>query len=58
MAGPPESLIVTPTSAEVTVENGSGLQLQVQVQDKAGNLTVQQRLNVVCKVRDRIAIIP
>lgn len=48
--GPPESLAVMPTDAEVTVENNNPLQLQVQVQDKAGNLTVQPRLNVVCKV--------
>ena len=49
-AGPPESLAVTPNDSEVTIENNSALQLQVQVQDKAGNLTVQPRLNVVCKV--------
>lgn len=48
--GPPESLAVMPTDTEVTVENNNPLQLQVQVQDKAGNLTVQPRLNVVCKV--------
>lgn len=48
--GPPESLVVTPDSDDITVENNSSLQLQVQVQDKAGNLTVQPRLNVVCKV--------
>ncbi|CAH3184087.1 unnamed protein product, partial [Porites evermanni] len=46
--GPPESLAVTPNDSEVTIENNSALQLQVQVQDKAGNLTVQPRLNVVC----------
>ena len=49
-AGPPESLAVTPNDSEVTTENNSALQLQAQVQDKAGNLTVQPRLNVVCKV--------
>ena len=48
--GPPESLVVTPDSDDIIVENNSSLQLQVQVQDKAGNLTVQPRLNVVCKV--------
>lgn len=48
--GPPESLVVTPDGEEITVENNSPLQIQVQVQDKAGNLTVQPRLNVVCKV--------
>ncbi|RMX48106.1 hypothetical protein pdam_00002687 [Pocillopora damicornis] len=48
--GPPESLVVTPDSDDITVENNSSLQLQVQVQDKAGNLTVQPRLNVVCKL--------
>ena len=48
--GPPESLVVTPDGEDITVENNSPLQIQVQVQDKAGNLTVQPRLNVVCKV--------
>lgn len=48
--GPPESLVVTPDGEDITVENNSPLQVQVQVQDKAGNLTVQPRLNVVCKV--------
>ena len=48
--GPPESLVVTPNGEDITVENNSSLQIQVQVQDKAGNLTVQPRLNVVCKV--------
>ena len=47
--GPPELLVVLPDTEEVTIENNSSLQLQVQVQDKAGNLTVQPRLNVVCK---------
>ena len=42
---------MTPGDAEITVENNSSLQLQVQVQDKAGNVTVHPRLNVVCKVR-------
>ncbi|CAH3181574.1 unnamed protein product [Porites lobata] len=45
-----DSLAVTPNDSEVTIENNSALQLQVQVQDKAGNLTVQPRLNVVCKL--------
>ncbi|CAH3188145.1 unnamed protein product [Porites lobata] len=49
LPGPPESLAVTPNDSEVTIENNSALQLQVQVQDKAGNLTVQPSLNVVCK---------
>lgn len=48
--GPPESLVVTPDGEDITVENNSPLAVQVQVQDKAGNLTVQPRLNVVCKV--------
>ena len=48
--GPPESLVVTPNGEDITVENNSPLQIHVQVQDKAGNLTVQPRLNVVCKV--------
>ena len=55
--GPPESLAVTPNGDEVTIENNSPLQLQVQVQDKAGNLTVQPRLNVVCKVTYYIAFL-
>ncbi|XP_044184398.1 structural maintenance of chromosomes flexible hinge domain-containing protein 1-like [Acropora millepora] len=50
LPGPPESLAVTPGDAEITVENNSSLQLQVQVQDKAGNVTVHPRLNVVCKL--------
>ena len=54
--GPPESLVVTPDGEEITVENNSPLQIQVQVQDKAGNLTVQPRLNVVCKVIVTIVI--
>ena len=49
--GPPESLAMTPGDAEITVENKSAPQLQVQVQDKAGNVTVHPRLNVVCKVK-------
>ena len=48
--GPPETLVVTPDGEDISVENNSPLQIQVQVQDKAGNLTVQPRLNVVCKV--------
>ena len=42
---------MTPGDAEITVENNSSPQLQVQVQDKAGNVTVHPRLNVVCKVK-------
>ena len=42
---------MTPGDAEITVENNSSPQLQVQVQDKAGNATVHPRLNVVCKVK-------
>lgn len=50
LPGPPESLVVTPNGEDITVENNSPLQIHVQVQDKAGNLTVQPRLNVVCKL--------
>ena len=55
--GPPESLVVTPDGEDITVENNSPLQIQVQVQDKAGNLTVQPRLNVVCKVHVAVALV-
>jgi len=55
--GPPESLVVTPDGEDITVENNSPLQIQVQVQDKAGNLTVQPRLNVVCKVHVTVALV-
>ena len=48
--GPPEKLVVIPALEEISLENGSPLQLQVHVQDKAGNNTAQPRLNVVCKV--------
>ena len=54
VTGPPETLAVTPASGDVTMENGSAPQLQVEVHDKAGNVTVQPRLNVVCKVRHSI----
>lgn len=50
-SGPPHKLVATPTAPEITIENGSQLQLNVQVQDKAGNVTVNPRLNVVCKVK-------
>ncbi|EDO36680.1 predicted protein [Nematostella vectensis] len=50
LPGPPCKLEVLPATKEVTVENGTPLDLMVQVQDKAGNATIQQRLNVVCKL--------
>jgi hypothetical protein len=53
LLGPPEKLVVTPALPEVTIENGNPLQFNVQVQDKAGNITVNPRLNVVCKVSDQ-----
>ena len=40
----------TRSLAEITVENNSSPQLQVQLPDEAGNVTVHPRLNVVCKV--------
>lgn len=50
LPGPPELLAVSPSDPEITIENNNSLDLQVQVQDKAGNITVQPRLNVVCKL--------
>ena len=39
-----------PADDVIEIENGSALIMSVQVKDKAGNLTVQSKLNVVCKV--------
>ncbi|KAK3749266.1 hypothetical protein QZH41_004958 [Actinostola sp. cb2023] len=50
LPGPPEKLVVAPPSSEITIENGDTLDIHVQVQDKAGNITVSPRLNVVCKL--------
>uniref|UniRef100_A0A6P8HCY5 Structural maintenance of chromosomes flexible hinge domain-containing protein 1-like isoform X2 n=1 Tax=Actinia tenebrosa TaxID=6105 RepID=A0A6P8HCY5_ACTTE len=50
LPGPPYKLVATPAEPEITIENGNQLQLNVQVQDKAGNVTVNPRLNVVCKL--------
>ncbi|KAK3699756.1 hypothetical protein QZH41_015606, partial [Actinostola sp. cb2023] len=50
LPGPPEKLVVAPPSSEITIENGDTLDIHVQVQDKAGNITVNPRLNVVCKL--------
>ena len=41
-----------PDDDVIEIENGSALIMSVQVKDKAGNLTVQSKLNVVCKVSE------
>ena len=48
--GPPASICSHPFEEQIEIENGTPLTLSVQVKDKAGNLTVQPKLNVVCKV--------
>ena len=48
--GPPHSIVTDPSDEQLEMENGTSLSLSVQVKDKAGNLTVHPKLNVVCKV--------
>ncbi|XP_070535302.1 structural maintenance of chromosomes flexible hinge domain-containing protein 1-like [Ptychodera flava] len=50
--GPPCSLhIIKPEDDdEIDIENGGPLSLEVEVRDKAGNITTYPRLNVVCKL--------
>ena len=42
---------IDPAGETIEIENGLPLSMSVQVKDKAGNLTVQPRLNVICKVK-------
>ena len=49
--GPPHSMDIDPAGETIEIENGLPLSMSVQVKDKAGNLTVQPRLNVICKVK-------
>ena len=48
---------MTPGDVEITVENNSAPQLQVQVQDKAGNVAFHPRLNDVCKVKIKLPVV-
>ncbi len=48
--GPPSAIVTDPPDEQIEIENGAPLSLSVQVKDIAGNLTVQPKLNVVCKV--------
>ncbi|CAB4024685.1 Hypothetical predicted protein, partial [Paramuricea clavata] len=48
--GPPNAIVTVPSDEQIEIENGKPLSLSVQVKDKAGNLTVQPKLNVVCKL--------
>ena len=50
IVGPPIAIVTVPSDEQIEIENGKPLSLSVQVKDKAGNLTVQPKLNVVCKV--------
>ncbi|XP_046854704.1 structural maintenance of chromosomes flexible hinge domain-containing protein 1-like isoform X2 [Xenia sp. Carnegie-2017] len=50
LPGPPHSLVTDFSDGDIVLENGSPLNLNVFVKDKAGNLTQQPRLNVVCKL--------
>uniref|UniRef100_A0ABM0MF63 Structural maintenance of chromosomes flexible hinge domain-containing protein 1-like n=1 Tax=Saccoglossus kowalevskii TaxID=10224 RepID=A0ABM0MF63_SACKO len=51
LPGPPRSLhIVVPEDDEIVIENGRSLSIEVEVRDKAGNPTVQPKLNVTCRL--------
>ena len=47
-SGPPFQLETVQNSSEI--ENGGIFRFDVQIKDKAGNVTSQPRLNVICKV--------
>lgn len=49
LAGPPASLQVSPEK-ETEVENGNQVRFDVAVLDIMGNITTENKLNVVCKV--------
>ena len=51
LSGLPAFLEVEPTSEEIAIENVHPVKFNVQILDKAKNVTSQPRLNVVCKVR-------
>ena len=50
--GLPDSFTVFPETEDINLENGKPLKFDVEVRDKAGNLTggTGHKLNVVCKV--------
>ena len=50
LPGLPHSIVTDPPDQQIEMENGTSLSLSVQVKDKAGNLTVYPKLNVVCKL--------
>jgi len=48
--GPPHRLKVKPDSEILKIENGTAFPFQVEVLDESGNVTVQPKLIVHCKV--------
>ena len=51
MTGQPCSLHVPTFDEDITIENGQALTVDIEVRDKAGNVTMHPKLNVNCKVR-------
>ncbi|CAH1248010.1 SMCHD1 [Branchiostoma lanceolatum] len=49
LPGPPSSLHVKPSDDSLQVENGKELSFDVEVRDKAGNISTQPKLDVTCK---------
>ncbi|KAI8505876.1 inactivation of X chromosome by DNA methylation [Branchiostoma belcheri] len=49
LPGPPSSLHVKPGDDSLQVENGKELSFDVEVRDKAGNISTQPKLDVTCK---------
>uniref|UniRef100_UPI003AAAAD97 structural maintenance of chromosomes flexible hinge domain-containing protein 1 n=1 Tax=Centroberyx gerrardi TaxID=166262 RepID=UPI003AAAAD97 len=52
LPGNPHSLHVTPEDDPITVENGNPVSFNVEVHDKAGNITAHPKLIVRCQVQE------
>ncbi|XP_036377090.1 structural maintenance of chromosomes flexible hinge domain-containing protein 1 [Megalops cyprinoides] len=50
LPGQPHILRVKPDSGEISVENGTAIMFQVEVQDEAGNITTHPKLIVRCRL--------
>ena len=54
ITGQPYSLHVPTFDEDITIENGQALTVVIEVRDKAGNITINPKLNVICKVMPKL----